>query len=34
MAALKCPYCPVTRWTKVSMMQHIEKRHPVERAVL
>ena len=34
MPALKCPHCPVMRWTKVSLMQHIEKMHPVEKAVL
>ena len=34
MAALKCPHCPVRRWTVVSLKEHIEKWHPVERAVL
>ena len=34
MPALKCPHCGATRWTAVSMMQHIDKRHPIERAVL
>ena len=34
MPALKCPHCGVTRWTAVSMRQHIENWHPIERAVL
>ena len=28
MPALKCPHCGATRWTAVSLMQHIDKRPP------